>query len=210
MSAMPCNLRTTQRDWESPTIHLEVSPTRGNATNASQLATRCKSFCSFFARKSHPVHAQPANKQVIGRVTSLSPEGEGVVSSSWDGLSHPSLDDWGSPGILVVPPNEMSITIEDSWVVLDLAGKKADLIEMETTYSVLISHAGPLLHKLYCNSYQWKALHSLFHWCSLPIQAAVDLVCLSNWASVSYSCPWKEPSEFPQGHTPVRKPWAAL
>ena len=101
------------------------------------------------------------------------------------------LDDWGSPGILVVPPNEMSISIEDSWVVLDLAGKKVDfLIDMETTYFVLISHAGPLLHKLYCDSYQWKASHPLFRWCShLPIQAAVNLLCVSNWASVSYSSP---------------------
>ena len=48
----------------------------------------------------------------------------------------------------MVPPNEMSISIEDSWVVLDLAGKKVDfLIDMETTYFVLISHAGPFSSK---------------------------------------------------------------
>ena len=53
----------------------------------------------------------------------------------------------------MVPPNEMSISIADSWVVLDLAGKKVDfLIDTETTYFILISHAGPLLHKLYCDS----------------------------------------------------------
>ena len=40
-------------------------------TNASQLATGPK-----IARKSSPGHAQPANKQVIGRGAAFSPEGE--------------------------------------------------------------------------------------------------------------------------------------
>ena len=45
---------------------------RGNATNVSQLATGPK-----IARKSSPGHAQPANKQVIGRGAAFSPEGKG-------------------------------------------------------------------------------------------------------------------------------------
>ena len=69
---MPCDLRTTQGGRESSTILLEVRPTRGNASNASQLATEPK-----IARKSTLRHAKPANKEVIGRGTALSPEGEG-------------------------------------------------------------------------------------------------------------------------------------
>lgn len=65
---MLCDLRGAKK---SSTIHLEIRPTKGNATNASQLATGPK-----IARKSSPGHAQPANKQVIGRGAALSPEGE--------------------------------------------------------------------------------------------------------------------------------------
>ena len=65
-------LRDNLRRQESPAIRLEVRPMRGNATNASQLATGPK-----IARKSSPGHAQPANKQVIGRGVAFSPEGKG-------------------------------------------------------------------------------------------------------------------------------------
>ena len=52
---------------------------RGNATNVSQLATGPK-----IARKSSPGHAQPANKQVIGRGAAFSPEGKGgLLLSRW-------------------------------------------------------------------------------------------------------------------------------
>ena len=77
---MPCDLRTTQGGQENPAIRLEVRPAKGNATNASQLATGPQ-----ITRKSPPGHVLPANKQVSGRGTALSPEGEEVGSCSRDG-----------------------------------------------------------------------------------------------------------------------------
>ena len=51
-------------------------------------------------------------------------------------------------GFLWLPLNEVSISIEEPWVVLEVAGKKMDfLIDMRATYSVWISHAGPLSSK---------------------------------------------------------------
>ena len=39
----------------------------------------------------------------------------------------------------------MSISIKETWVVFDVAGKKIHfLIDTGATYSVLLSHAGPL------------------------------------------------------------------
>ena len=49
---MLCDFRTTQRGQESPTIHLGVRPTRGNITDASQLAIEPK-----ITRKRPPGHA---------------------------------------------------------------------------------------------------------------------------------------------------------
>ena len=44
----------------------------------------------------------------------------------------------------MVPPNKRSISIEGPRVVLVMAGKKINfLVDMGTTYSVLISHTGP-------------------------------------------------------------------
>ena len=63
---MLCDFRTTQRGQESPTIHLGIRPTRGNITDASQLAIEPK-----ITRKRPPGYAQPANKQVTGRGTAL-------------------------------------------------------------------------------------------------------------------------------------------
>ena len=58
------------------------------------------------------------------------------------------LDDWGGYGILVAPPHEMSISIKEPCMVLDVAGKKTIfLIDMGATYSFLVSHAGPLFSK---------------------------------------------------------------
>lgn len=76
---MRCDLRTTQGGRESSTILLEVRPTRRNASNASQLITEPK-----IARKNTLGHAKHANKEVIGRGTALSPEGEGgPLLSRW-------------------------------------------------------------------------------------------------------------------------------
>ena len=45
-------------------------------------------------------------------------------------------------------PSEMSISIEQLWVVPDVAGKKMDfLMDTGATYSVLNSHSGPLSSK---------------------------------------------------------------
>lgn len=38
------------------------------------------------------------------------------------------LDDSGCLGILVTPLSELSISIKKPWVVLDVAGKKTDLL----------------------------------------------------------------------------------
>ena len=44
----------------------------------------------------------------------------------------------------MVPPNKRSISIEEPRIVLVMAGKKVNfLVDMRTTYSVLISHTGP-------------------------------------------------------------------
>ena len=69
---MPYNLRTTQGSQGSLTIHLEVKLARGNASNASQLATGPTDN-----RKSPLVHAQSANEQVIGSGTFPIPKGVG-------------------------------------------------------------------------------------------------------------------------------------
>ena len=46
---------------------------------------------------------------------------------------------------MVVLPNKTSISTEEPWVVLDMTDMKIDfLIDMEATYSVLISNTGPL------------------------------------------------------------------
>ena len=58
------------------------------------------------------------------------------------------LDYWGCPGILAASHNKMSISIEEFWVIFDVASKKIDfLIDTELTYSDLISHAESLSSK---------------------------------------------------------------
>lgn len=58
------------------------------------------------------------------------------------------LQEGGGLGILVVLPNKTSISTEEPWVVLDVTDMKIDiLIDMEATYSVLISNTGPLCSK---------------------------------------------------------------
>lgn len=99
---MLCDLRGGQ---ESSTIHLEIRPTRGNATNASQLATVPKT-----ARKNLPIpgYAQIANKQVTGRGTAPIPEEEGGL---WL-LRWPCWTTGVALGILAAPLSEMLISIK--------------------------------------------------------------------------------------------------
>lgn len=124
--------RDNLRGQERPSIRLEVRPMKGKATNASQMATGPK-----IARKSSPGHAQPANKQVIGRGAALSPEQEAGSPA----LKMTMLDDRDSPGILVAPHNEMSVSMEEPWLVLAGAGKKVYfLIDTGITYCLSFSH----------------------------------------------------------------------
>ena len=111
---MLCDLRGAKK---SSTIHLEIRPTKGNATNASQLATVPKT-----ARKNLPTpgYAQIANKQVTGRGTAPIPEGEGGL---WL-LRWPRWTTGVTLRILVAPLSEMLISIKDPWVVLDSHSRK--------------------------------------------------------------------------------------
>ena len=134
---MPCNLRTAQGGWWSLPIH----PTRGNAvtTNAHQPAPGPE-----IARKSPLGHAQTAKQ--TGHWKRDCPQ-----SGRRNGVPTPEvaiLTDWGGPGILVAPPNQMPILMEEPHGVLDMAAKKVNfLIDTEATYSVLIFHTGSLSSK---------------------------------------------------------------
>lgn len=136
---MPFDLRTTQGRRESPAIHLEARPARGNATNASQPATRPK-----ITRKSRPPPPQAMSCLQTNR--SLEEGLPSVLKGKW-GTPVPEMaimldDRW--LGTLAAPHNEMSISIEAPQVVLDMAGQKIHFLpDTRATYSVLICHAGP-------------------------------------------------------------------
>ena len=73
------------------------------------------------------------------------------------GLLFPMLADWGSLESLATPPapHEMSVSIREPRVVLDVAGKKINfLIDTGASYPVLLSHAGPLSSKS-CSDWCW-------------------------------------------------------
>ena len=190
---MPFDLRTTQGRRESPAIHLEARPARGNATNASQPATRPK-----ITRKSTPPpgYVLPANKQVIGRGSALSPEGEVGDSCSRDGHHagwQVAGDSGGSPQWDVYLHRG---TPGSSWHGRSknpfLTWYKSHL------FSLNLSCRTSRLQKLYCDWCQWKASSPFFpcpsHW---PIWAVIDFACLSSCASVSYLCPWEGPFGLP-------------
>ena len=55
----------------------------------------------------------------------------------------PMLNDWGGQEILVAPPNQMSILMEEPQGVLDMAAKKINFLT--ATHSVLIFHTVSIL-----------------------------------------------------------------
>ena len=71
----------------------------------------------------------------------------------------------------------MSISIEQLWVVPDVAGKKMDfLMDTGATYPVLNSSLwAPFLQKLHRDSCRWKASHLSLHW-PLPGQPQQCLI----------------------------------
>lgn len=103
-------------------------------------------------------------------------------SCSWDGHAG-----WlRLPGNSGGSPSEMSIFIQESYIVLDMVGTRLIFNWYGATYSVLISQA--FLQKLYCDWCQWKASHLLVHWAShLPVWTVFDLTCLFGCAWVLYS-----------------------
>lgn len=91
------------------------------------------------------------------------------------------LDVWSSPRILAAPLNEMIISIQEPWVVLDVADNKINVLiytgAMYTLpWSLTLGHfhlKTPLWLQL------WKVSHSLLHWIShLPIWTPFDFTCL--------------------------------
>ena len=94
LSPTPCNLRTTQRHQESPTICPKVTPTGK--------CYKCKSTGHW---------AQDCQKDTPGpcRACKQTSHWKPDLTPSWRGSRAPApemamLDDWGGPWILVAPP----------------------------------------------------------------------------------------------------------
>lgn len=81
----------------------------------------------------------------------------------------------------------MSISIEELWVVPDVAGKKMDfLMDTGATYSVLISHTGPLSSKAAQGLVSMESLPPVTSLASpLTASTVFDLTCLSGCPQVS-------------------------
>ena len=90
------------------------------------------------------------------------------------------LDVWSSPGILAAPLNEMIISIQEPWMVLDVADNKINVLiytgAITLPWSLTLGRfhlKTPLWLQL------WKVSHSLLHWIShLPMWTPFDFTCL--------------------------------
>lgn len=158
--------------------------------------------------KSPPGHVLPANKQVIGTGTALSPEGEEVGSCSprW-----PSCWMTGGQGFWQLPSMRCLSPSKAPQVVLHMARSKLNfLTETRTTYLVLICHAGPYSSKSCIVFDVNRNLSPLFLPGPFTGRFELRLIsCLSIVPQCLTSVLWKGPFELPWGHTPVRSPQGA-
>lgn len=115
------------------------------------------------------------------------------------------LDVWSSPGILAAPLNEMIISIQEPWMVLDVADDKINVLIYTGTitlpWSLTLGHFNP---KTLLWLQLWKVSHSLLHWIShLPIWTTFDFTCLFCCAWVSYYTTRKRSSGLPWSHVTI-------
>ena len=203
LSAVPCSPRTTQGGHGSLTIHLEVKPARGNASNVSQLATGPKS-----AKKNPLVHAQSANEQVIGSGTVPSPKGEGeLLLLRWPCcMTEAALGFCWLPAMRCLSPSR-----SPGWSLMWQVRKPVFNWHRSHLLCPALSLWASFLQKLYSDWCQRKALHLFLHWAShLPIWAAFNLTWLFSCAWVSYHTTGERPSGVPWSHITIRRSQAVL
>ena len=187
LSAVPCNLRTTQ-GVPRKFSHLPGGKTsRGNASNVSQPVTEPENV-----KKNPLVHVLSADKSVIGSGTALSPEGEGTAPT----VEMATMDDWGGLEIPAALPTMryLSLLRSPGWSLTWQVKKSTFKLIQELLNSILTSHPWPISSKIRAvtgvNGVSYT--HLLLRWAShLPTWIAFGLTHFSGVPECSTAY-WEE------------------